>query len=276
MGILGFVGVTVANALPWLPLVALLATMPIFAVRARGQARDPDVARRPASLLLGYWVRDWMVWTLAPLERLLVRRRVSADAVNYAGGVLGILAGAAFIARQLPVAAWLIAAAGICDILDGRIARARGVASAYGAFLDSTIDRFAETFTFVGVAWYLAGSPWMVAATVLAIGGSLLVSYTRARGESLGVAGPGGLAQRAERVVVLAIATLLESTLSSRLGWAPGVLLGIAVAVIALGSLATAVYRMTIIIRALRETGAAAQRSGVRQSLHRPRTGLHR
>lgn len=269
-------GVTVANAFPWLPLVALLATMPIFAVRARGQARDPDVARRPASLLLGYWVRDWMVWTLAPLERLLVRRRVSADAVNYAGGVLGILAGAAFIARQLPVAAWLIAAAGICDILDGRIARARGVASAYGAFLDSTIDRFAETFTFVGVAWYLAGSPWMVAATVLAIGGSLLVSYTRARGESLGVAGPGGLAQRAERVVVLAIATLLESTLSSRLGWAPGVLLGIAVAVIALGSLATAVYRMTIIIRALRETGAAAQRSGVRQSLHRPRTGLHR
>ena len=237
---------------PWLPLALLLATMPVFAVSARGRPPDRDVARRPATVLLGYWVRDWMIWVLAPLERLLVRRRVSPDALNYTGGALGLLAGAAFIAHQLPVAAWLIAAGGIADILDGRIARARGMASPYGAFLDSTIDRFSETLTFVGVGWYVAGSAWMVAATVLALGGSLLVSYARAHGAALGVDYGGGLAQRAERVVVLAIATLLEATISG--------VLGIAVAALAIASIGTAIYRMVVVMRTLRETGAGARR----------------
>jgi len=250
----------VAALAPWLPLVLLLATMPIYALRTRGRPRDANVAGRPATLLLGYWVRDWMIWLLAPLERLLVRWRVSPDALNYAGGVLGLLAGAAFIAHQLPLAAWLIATGGISDILDGRVARARGIASPYGAFVDSTVDRFAETFTFVGVAWYLAGAAWMVAATVLALGGSMLVSYTRAQGAALGVDYGGGLAQRAERVVVLAIATLLESTLSLRSGWVPGAFLGKAIALIAVASISTAIYRMIIIMRTLRETEAGARR----------------
>ncbi|HYU00413.1 MAG TPA: CDP-alcohol phosphatidyltransferase family protein [Gemmatimonadales bacterium] len=262
---------------PWLPLIGLLATMSVFAVRVRGGPRDADVARRPASVLLGFWLRDWMVWALSPLEHWLVRRRVSPDALNWAGAALGLLAGAGFILRQLPPAAWLIALAGIADILDGRIARARGMASAYGGFLDSTLDRFSETFTFVGVAWYLAGSAWTAAATALAIGGSLLVSYTRARGEALGVTCTGGLAQRAERLVLLALATLLDATVSGSFGWRPGAVLGAAVAVIAVGSLATAVYRTVVIARVLarradpaapgvtalpqeRGTGAAARR----------------
>jgi CDP-diacylglycerol--glycerol-3-phosphate 3-phosphatidyltransferase len=246
-----------ADTVAWLPLVALLATMPVYAVRARGGALDADVARRHASVLLGFWLRDWMVWVLAPVERLLVRRRVSPDIMNALGAVLGLLAGAAFVARALPLAAWLIALGGICDILDGRIARERGVASAYGGFLDSTLDRFAETFVFVGVAWYLSGSAWMAAATVLAIAGSLLVSYTRARGEALGVVCTGGLAQRAERVVLLAVATLLDATLTRRLEWPPGTLLSGAVVAIAVGSVGTAVYRTVVIARTLarRERG---------------------
>lgn len=230
--------------LPWLPLILLVATMPVFAVRTRGGPLDANVAARPASALFGYWIRNWMIWVLTPVERILVRRRVSPDALNYAGLALGGLAGAAFIVGQLPFAAWLIALGGICDILDGRLARARGMATRYGEFLDSTLDRFAETFTFVGVGWYLSGSAWLVTATLLALGGSLLVSYTRARGEAVGVSYAGGLAQRAERVVVLAIATLLEPSVRGALGWAV-----VAIAVAAVG---TAIYRTAFIARALR------------------------
>jgi phosphatidylglycerophosphate synthase len=237
--------------LPWLPLILLVATMPVFAVRARRQPLDANVAARPASALFGYWIRNWMVWVLSPLERTLVRSRVSPDALNYAGLALGLLAGAAFVVRQLPLAAWLIALGGICDILDGRIARARGIASSYGEFLDSTLDRFTETFTFVGVAWYLSGSAWLATATLLALGGSMLVSYTRARGEAVGVSYAGGLAQRAERVVVLAIATLLEPTVRGALGWS--------VVAIAVASVGTAIYRTAFIARALR-SGSRAQR----------------
>jgi len=237
--------------LPWLPLILLVATMPIFALLARGRAADPNVAARPASAVFGYWVRNWMIWVLSPLERILVRSRVSPDALNYAGLALGVLAGAAFVVRQLPLAAWLMALGGVCDILDGRVARARGIASAYGEFLDSTLDRFAETFTFVGVAWYLSDSPWLTTATLLALGGSMLVSYTRARGEAVGVSYAGGLAQRAERVVVLAIATLLEPSVTGALAWA--------VVAIAVASLATAIHRTVFIARVLR-TGSPGRR----------------
>jgi CDP-diacylglycerol--glycerol-3-phosphate 3-phosphatidyltransferase len=110
----------------------------------------------------------------------------------------------------------------------------------------------------------------MAAATALAIAGSLLVSYTRARGEALGVSCAGGLAQRAERLVVLALAALLDPAGTAWLGWRSGTLLAGAVVVIALGSLATAIYRTAMIARTLkrrpagitpeRETGAVARR----------------
>lgn len=244
--------------LAWMPLLALLATMPIYA--ARGRTRDPNVAGRPVSLL-GYWLRDWMVWVLSPLERLLVRSGLSPDALNYLGAALGVAAGAAFMARMLPLAAWLIAVGGICDILDGRVARARQIASAYGDFLDSTLDRFGEMFTFVGVAWFLSGPPWTSAAVVLAMAGSLLVSYARARGEALGVAPTGGLAQRAERLVLLAFGALLDPLATRLWTWPPGTVLAAAVVAVAVSAVGTAIYRFVLIARTLSGTNPRAEAS---------------
>jgi CDP-diacylglycerol--glycerol-3-phosphate 3-phosphatidyltransferase len=234
-----------------LMLAALFASMPFFAMRSRGQPMDADVGRRPATVLLGHWVRHWSVWVIGPLERWLIRSGLTPDALNLLGALAGISAGVAFGAGSLGLAAWLLALGGICDILDGRVARARGVASRYGAFLDSTLDRFAETGTFVGVAWYLSGSRWMSAATVLAISGSLLVSYTRARGEALGAEFSGGLMQRAERIVLLLLGALLDAAVTDAMGWAPGRLLSGAVVVIALGTAGTAIHRTVAIARLL-------------------------
>jgi phosphatidylglycerophosphate synthase len=193
-------------------LIGLLASMPVFAVRRRGRAVDPDVARRAASRLLGVWVRDWMVW--------------------------------------------LLAAGGLADILDGRVARARRLASRRGAFLDSTLDRFGETATFVGLAWRLAAVPWQSATVALALGGSLLVSYARARGEALGATMHGGLMQRPERLVVLIAGALVESAASGRPGWSSGAALTVAVALLAIGTVGTALYRTAVVARLLADADA--------------------
>lgn len=241
----------------WIDVVALslvaaaLATMPVFALVRRGQPLDADVARRSASLLLGFWVRDWLMWVIGPAERALVRARVSPDVFNYIGVACGAAAGWAFAVGALSAGGWLVLCGGLADIFDGRIARARGLANRYGAFMDSTLDRFAEVFAFVGVAWWLAETRLGAAVTLLAISASLLVSYTRARGEAVGVSGTGGIMQRAERLVVLALAGLLDAPAAARFGWAPGTLLFGAVTLIAVGALGTAVYRTAAIARTL-------------------------
>jgi phosphatidylglycerophosphate synthase len=229
----------------------LLATMPVYAVVARGRPRDPEVARRPRTALLGYWVRDWLMWAISPLERLFLALRIPPIAFNWAGVALGAAAGVAYARGDFPAGGWLVLLGGAADIFDGRIARARGLVSKAGAFIDSTLDRFAETFAYVGLAACFRASAWGAVLTSLALGGSLLVSYARARGEGLGVHHKGGLMQRAERLVLLALASLLDPLLVSRAGWPPGRLVLGMVAFIGVASLATALYRTIAIARAL-------------------------
>jgi phosphatidylglycerophosphate synthase len=233
-------------------VLAILATMPAFALRPRQRTIDAEVAKRPATVLLGFWIRDWFMWLLRPIERPLVSARVSPDLFNYLGVGFGIASGVAFAANALPIAGWMVTFGGVCDILDGRIARALKLESTRGAFLDSTLDRFAEIFTFVGVAWYLAGSTFGVTMTALAVSASLLVSYTRARGEALGVECKGGLMQRAERLVTLALAAWLEGVAVNVLGWRPTTVVAGAVTLIGVLSLGTAIYRTVVIASELR------------------------
>ena len=240
-----------SDSLPLFVLLVIVLTMPVFALVSRNRPRDPDVARRSASALLGFWVRDWVMWLIGPIERVLVRSGVSPDVFNYLGVAFGAAAGVAFAERELALAGWAILLGGLADIFDGRIARARGLTSPYGAFMDSTLDRFAEVFSFVGVTWYLSATPMGAALSVLAITGSLLVSYTRARGEALGVTGTGGVMQRAERLVLLALGALADRFLTTRFSWPEGSVLTAAVAIIAVGSMGTAIYRTASISKTL-------------------------
>jgi phosphatidylglycerophosphate synthase len=166
--------------------------------------------------------------------------------------VLGAAAGVAYARADFPAAGWLVLLGGAADIFDGRIARARGLVSKAGAFIDSTLDRFAETFAFVGLAVCFAGWAWGALLVAMALGGSLLVSYARARGEGLGVHYKGGLMQRAERLVLLALASLLDPVIAPRAGWPDGALLLGMVGFIGIASLATAFHR-TIAIAAVLE-----------------------
>jgi phosphatidylglycerophosphate synthase len=235
-----------------LVLGVAVASMPVFAVLGKGR-RDADAERKGSRFLLGVgnFLIHWFMWAIGPAERLLLEIGATPNHMNAFGLAFGILSGVLIGTRHLEAGGWAIALAGVCDILDGRLARAQEVASPYGKFIDSTLDRFVETFAFLGFAVYFGGRTLASLVVTAGLGGSLLVSYAQARGETVGVSGSGGLMQRAERLVLQILACLLDPTVTRALGWEEGTLLLWVLGVMALGAMGTAVYRTVWIARKL-------------------------
>ncbi len=154
-----------------------------------------------------------------PLARALVACGVTANSLTIAGVILNAGVAAAIAAGWFPASGFLLLAANALDLLDGAVARASGRATAFGAFLDSTLDRYAEIVVFVGlVAWFASEGNWHgEVLTTLALAGSLMVSYTRARAEGLGLHGEVGLLPRPARIVLLAAGLVLAAV--PGLGW---------------------------------------------------------
>jgi len=234
-------------------LVAVLLSMVVFAL-ARGAPRDKDAEEKGSRFLLGAgdFLLHWLLWALGPAEGAMRRLGTTPDHLNAAGLLLGLLSGLLVGTGRLELGGWAISLAGVCDMLDGRLARARGVASAYGKFIDSTLDRFVETFAYLGFVAYYRHQPAGAFVAAAALAASLLVSYAQARGETVNVSGSGGLMQRGERLVLTALGCLLDPTLSSALGRPEGTVLLFILAVIASGAFVTAVYRTAWIARRLR------------------------
>lgn len=229
-----------------------LLTMVVYRLGHDGRTGSGDATGRGGSFVLGFWVRNWFYWFIGPVKRLFLGMRLGPLFFNLIAVAFGVAGMLLFMRGFLPAAGWCILASGFADVMDGEIARGRGVASASGAFLDSTLDRFSELAVFIGLASFL-GPGRDVLFVVAALGGSLLVSYTRARGESLGVTCKAGLMQRAERLLLLAFGAILDPALSSGLGREPGFILRIIVIVIAVGTIGTSVYRTVWIARQLQE-----------------------
>lgn len=144
---------------------------------------------------------------LQPVNVVLIRLRVSADHLTLAGLVFGVLAGLAFAQGRFLLGGLFLALSGLSDMLDGSLARATGETTRFGSFIDSVTDRYSECFIFGGLAWHYAASP--VLMLVLAgLTGSLLVSYTRARAESLIERCEIGIAERPERMILLMLGCL--------------------------------------------------------------------
>jgi CDP-diacylglycerol--glycerol-3-phosphate 3-phosphatidyltransferase len=147
----------------------------------------------------------------------LTRTRVTPNALTASGVLLCAAASVLvlFEGRNEIVFYWLAAfvfvAGSVLDILDGALARAGGKTTPFGAYLDSTTDRVSEGFMLTAIAYILATHhhPAFVAATMAAVAGSFLVSYTRAKAEALGLRGDVGIGSRAERVVVITAGLVL-------------------------------------------------------------------
>jgi phosphatidylglycerophosphate synthase len=234
-------------------LAVAVITIPVYAVRRKRLGPDTLASADRGSFVLGSFLRDWFYWFLGPALTL----GLGPLFWNLAGVAFGAAAGLAFALGRPALAGTCVILGGVADILDGRIARYRGIASRRGAFLDSTLDRFAEVGAFVGLAVRFGGSPLKLALVVGALAGSLLVSYTRARGESVGVLCKLGVMQRAERLILLGFGGILDSTVSFAWPDAPwsdadgGALLVPVLALIAIGTVGTAIFRTVWIARRL-------------------------
>lgn len=169
--------------------------------------------------------RDRYLRFIAPVGNLLARLKFHPNVITLVGLVLSAVAGWIYSTGAFFWAAWVLVLAGSCDVLDGQLARLTGRSTSFGAFFDSTMDRFGEIMVFLGLAWYFAGgasgwsgavpempqtqSPVSVVLILLAASGSMMVSYTRARAEALGLECKVGWMQRPERLTLLVIGSLL-------------------------------------------------------------------
>lgn len=149
-----------------------------------------------------------------PLTDWLVRKRVHPNALTTFGFVATLTSAFFFHQHHVRTAGFFILLGGFFDILDGRVARLSGLGSKFGAFYDSTLDRISEIVVFLGMLSLYndyrlqLGDVGMIYLIMLAMAGSLMVSYTRGRAEALGLDCRVGLMPRAERVVLIGTSAL--------------------------------------------------------------------
>jgi len=155
----------------------------------------------------------WVRRHAEALISALGRSPLTPNQVTVVGVVLTFIAAGLIAFGHLRWAGVVLILAGTCDIVDGALARSTNASYPYGAFLDSTLDRYAEGAVYLGLAAYFITiqpplQEWLILATLAALAGSFLVSYVRARAQSLGFACKSGLFQRPERVVATLIGLL--------------------------------------------------------------------
>jgi CDP-diacylglycerol---glycerol-3-phosphate 3-phosphatidyltransferase len=189
-----------------------------------------------------YWGR-----LITPVARLLLRMGVGPDVVTFVGTV-GVSVGAlAFFPRgELAVGVLVVTAFVFSDMVDGQMARLSGRESAWGAFLDSTLDRIGDAAVFAGlVLWFAGGGDalWLAGLALYCLVMGNLTSYARARAEALGMQAKVGVAERSDRLVVILVATFFAGVLDF-LPLLVGALLLLAVA-----STVTVAQRMLVVRR---------------------------
>jgi CDP-diacylglycerol--glycerol-3-phosphate 3-phosphatidyltransferase len=162
----------------------------------------------------GRW-RDTVDRGTGPVGRRLQHWGVTADMLTATGLISASATAVAVATGHFAVAIVLLILTGLHDLLDGPVAKASGTSSVRGAFFDSVTDRVADALILGGVAWYLAGTHTghLVLLPFAVLGATSLVSYQRAKAESLGISAKGGLMERAERMILLGIGFLSPSFL---------------------------------------------------------------
>jgi CDP-diacylglycerol--glycerol-3-phosphate 3-phosphatidyltransferase len=207
-------------------------------------------------------------WIFEPVVGLLTRRRVHPNVLSSIGFLVTCSSGFFFHQHHVRTAGLLILLGGLFDLFDGTVARRTGLASAFGAFYDSTLDRLSEIVVYLGLLSLYndyrleLGDVAMIYWIVLAMGGSLMISYTRARAEGLNVECHVGLMQRAERVILIGLAALLfgESTLAGQ----QGLVLKVVIVALAVLTNLTAVQRIWWVYRSTRPSGEPGVGMGAR------------
>ncbi|MDQ4065034.1 MAG: CDP-alcohol phosphatidyltransferase family protein [Actinomycetota bacterium] len=150
---------------------------------------------------------------IRPVGAAIARGRISPNAVTLLGIAVQVVVAALIVQGRLVAAGLVAIVSGLLDTIDGAVAKASGRVSKFGAFLDSTTDRLSDALFFIPIAWLYGvapdsvrrDEPWVAAVALVALVASFLVSYVKARAESLGFSCDVGIAERAERLILLIV-----------------------------------------------------------------------
>ncbi len=189
--------------------VLLLGSLGYFSITYSRRERHEDVDLKEHSHFLSSFLKEYWYWFIAPVERLCVRFKIKPNTLTLIGFGLCCISAYFFHLGRIGLGGWFMIFGATFDIFDGRIARITGQKSEYGAFFDSVMDRFCESVVFLGLSSFYRSS-WVLYAVVIGLIGSMMVSYTRARGEGIGIVCSKGIMQRPERIVYLGVGSIFS------------------------------------------------------------------
>lgn len=230
--------------------VALMALLGATALRGP-PANHARVVREGGTVFLGEGLMQRAYAWIDALAAAAVRLGLRADPVSWLSLGFGLAAGLLAARGWLGGAAWALAGSGLCDGLDGAVARRSGAASNAGAVLDSALDRYVEFFFCAGLLVHFAGhTGWQLLVLVTLFGG-FMVTYSTAKAEALAIKPPRGWMKRPERLVWLAGGATLAAA-SRLVGWPSHYAMLVALAVIAVFAHLSAVLRLRALVAATR------------------------
>lgn len=240
----------------------------VYAIRVavKGAFHDKEVESRGSSAILGMWARNYFAWVMRPVWGFFAKFEIPPNAVTTLSVLLACAGGVSASMGRFALGGWLYLFAGACDFVDGRLARTTGRASPAGAALDSVLDRYAESAMMIGLAWYYRDT-WVLFPVLLAIMGSNLIPYVRARGEGLGVDVKVGLMQRPERLVILGVTVAFSPIMAAY--FTPGDahpmhrLAVVGIVVLAASTQFTAAQRLLYVMRELDPKQAGKWKPGI-------------
>jgi CDP-diacylglycerol--glycerol-3-phosphate 3-phosphatidyltransferase len=188
--------------------------------------------KQPAmeKVLLRDRLQQMIYKVINPVVKTFIKMGLTPNIVTITGLVLNMFVAIIFISgaeegnrgdlRYVGWAGALILFAGVFDMLDGQVARLGNMSSTFGALFDSVLDRYSEMIMFLGICYYLIAHHYFLSSlfAFIALIGSMMVSYTRARSEGLGVQNKGGLMQRPERVIMVGVSAIACGVTASAIG----------------------------------------------------------
>jgi CDP-diacylglycerol--glycerol-3-phosphate 3-phosphatidyltransferase len=194
------------------------------------------------------YLKEGALRVIEPAISFLARNNVSPNAITTVGTLLTVAAGVVYATGHIMTAGWILGLTAFFDVLDGEVARRTGRSTVFGAFYDSTLDRVADGALMAGLTVFYATNAvhhniYMMVICLVGIIGTFLVSYTRARAESLGIDAKVGVMQRPERIVLLSAPQALFG-----LFWNGWVLIGIVI-LLTVTAWITAVQRIAFVHR---------------------------
>ncbi len=206
-------------------------------------------------VFLPEWIKNLYLVIITPVVDFFIKRRLNPNHFTTLSLILSIVAAYLFAIGFLKIAGVIMIMSGTFDIIDGKVARATNRVTKFGALYDSTLDRYGEVLIFFGLAYYFVHNHWIaesvnlpfmnwiidninvsfisVIAVCMALGGSVMTSYVRARAEGLGLECKVGAMQRPERIVFIAFGAIFHK-----------VLLVVALLIVAIFSNLTAIQRL--------------------------------